>query len=332
MTDQALSKKFREVYDPWMPTQGRTTLFAELRDTGRLVFLLDGLDQMPAANYPAVLEELLPIVKGGKNNGLLLATRRTPARDLEDRRELTFLQLRPLDPAAQKAYFGDYYQEALNLVSMAPDLAAVPMLAFLIRELLTSVKPPSAQTRTDLYRKFIGYVFNREENRALKKKALQVRSTLQALAFHSLAAEPSQLGYADYKIFFAHNEGRVSEDDLLGFGLMNALVEWQEKDIDSRLFFTHQSFQEFLAARYAMLNSAARERLLQQMWQPRWREVLKFMVGLDDTGKVIEAVYPGPKADNLIFSRLFLAVACLPEDPRGGYALDTTGDRFVDSY
>jgi len=134
------------------------------------------------------------------------------------------------------------------------------------------------------------------------------------------------------KIFFAHNEGRVSEDDLLGFGLMNALVEWQEKDIDSRLFFTHQSFQEFLAARYAMLNSAARERLLQQMWQPRWREVLKFMVGLDDTGKVIEAVYPGPKADNLIFSRLFLAVACLPEDPRGGYALDTTGDRFVDSY
>jgi len=79
VTDQALSKKFREVYDPWMPTQGRTTLFAELRDTGRLVFLLDGLDQMPAANYPAVLEELLPIVKGGKNNGLLLATRRTPA-------------------------------------------------------------------------------------------------------------------------------------------------------------------------------------------------------------------------------------------------------------
>jgi hypothetical protein len=202
------------------------------------------------------------------------------------------------------------------LVSQAPDLAAIPMLAYLVRDLVAAGLAPKIKTRTALYDAFVDQVFAREQRQTFQRKSGKVRGALQALAFYSLAADPPQLGYADYEVFENHNQGRVRETDLLGFGLVNSLVERGPGE-KARLFFTHQSFQEFLAAQYAWAKPEAKNQVIGQMWQPRWREVLKFLVGMDRRGEVLQAIYPGPEADNLIHSRLFLAAACLPEDRRG---------------
>ena len=83
------------------------------------------------------------------------------------------------------------------------------------------------------------------------------------------------------------------------------------------MFFTHQSFQEFLAAQYAWEKPEAKNQVIGEMWQPRWREVLKFLVWLDESGEMLRAIYPGPDMDNVLYSRLFLAAQCLSEDIRG---------------
>ena len=82
------------------------------------------------------------------------------------------------------------------------------------------------------------------------------------------------------------------------------------------LFFTHQSFQEFLAAQYVSENedSERLEAVINEMWSPKWREVIKFLAGIRGQ-EIVEKIYPqdNDNEDNIIHSRLFLAAECLAE-------------------
>jgi len=98
---------------------------------------------------------------------------------------------------------------------------------------------------------------------------------------------------------------------LTKFGLVNLILEMGDI-IQHSLFFTHQSFQEFLAAQYISEDSKRLEAVINEMWSPKWREVIKFLAGIRGQ-EIVEKIYPQDNGDNIIHSRLFLAAECLAE-------------------
>jgi hypothetical protein len=75
------------------------------------------------------------------------------------------------------------------------------------------------------------------------------------------------------------------------------------------LFFSHQSFQEFLAANYVSTRPELIEHVLNDMWHPKWREVIKFLAGFNGV-PIIQAI---TQHDNVIHAPLFLAAECWAE-------------------
>ncbi|MFZ5451440.1 MAG: HEAT repeat domain-containing protein [Thermodesulfobacteriota bacterium] len=308
VTYDKLSRAFSNYAKPHIPRIAKGH-FDQLLDQGRLVFLFDGLDQVSIEDYGTLVRQLLLLVKG---NELILATRPTPARYLEDIRDLNVLRLKPFDEDDRKAYFGDsLYERAIEYCAMAPELTKVPILAYMVKRLLIAGDSPTQGKRSGLYASFINHILFTQHS-SLISQANRVHRTLKALAFWSLAAVDPQFGFADYDVFDQHNEGRVNERKLLDFGLVNSLLE-RGQGSRPQLFFTHQSFQEFLAAQYALENKTAKALVLKEMWRYKWQEVIKFMVGLDEKGEILSTIYKGSEKDNVIHGYLFLAAKYFPE-------------------
>jgi len=113
-----------------------------------------------------------------------------------------------------------------------------------------------------------------------------------------------------------NREFGISINALPKFGLVNLILEIGDITQHS-LFFTHQSFQEFLAAQYISESedSEKLEAVINEMWSPKWREVIKFLAGIKGIKgqEIVEKIYPQDNEDNIIHSRLFLAAECLAE-------------------
>ena len=80
------------------------------------------------------------------------------------------------------------------------------------------------------------------------------------------------------------------------------------------LYFTHQSFQEYFAACYVKKKQAYVDIIVKQQWNPKWKEVIKFLAGLIGID-FVRRIYSGK--DNVIHARLFLSIECLGEIKNG---------------
>jgi hypothetical protein len=288
-----------------------TDLLDESKDTGNLVFLLDGLDQIEKRNYSELVSRAFDLAPG---NALLISARPSAVQDpaLQNNPDITLLRLKPFSVDDQKEYFGKYYTEATRLRAMAPELTQIPMLAFMVRTLL---KKPSevkdVRTRTDLHGKFVDHILKKHEPSArllaewpsLPDDAEQA---LNALAYFALDNAKPQIQRIEARLYRKLNQP-IKIEDLTKFGLVNYVLEQGEKQL---LFFTHQSFQEFLAARYIAEDDEQIRHVLNEQWNPKWEEVIRFLAGLKGE-KIIREIYA---QDNSIHAPLFLAAACCGEN------------------
>lgn len=106
--------------------------------------------------------------------------------------------------------------------------------------------------------------------------------------------------------FLSHVDTSVSADEFTRVGIVDLIHEKGQP----YLSFIHKSFQEFLAAQFVNEHNEYLQKILQHIWAPKWREVIKFLAGLEGE-KVIKEVYA--QKDNIIHAKLFLCAECLSE-------------------
>ena len=198
------------------------------------------------------------------------------------------------------------------------------MLAFMTKTLIREGKAKNIFNRADIYARFLEHViYQHELNRPLVTNAQLiegVKKALKRISFDALNLNEPQIQKVSINLPVIEDLNRefgININALTKFGLVNLVLEIGDITQHS-LFFTHQSFQEFLAAQY-IGESEDSERLdtvINEMWSPKWREVIKFLAGIRGQ-EIVEKIYPqeqdNDKEDNIIHSRLFLAAECLAE-------------------
>ena len=133
-----------------------------------------------------------------------------------------------------------------------------------------------------------------------------MKESLGKISFVALDQKEPQIQMIEERLYNGIGPP-VSVDELTTFGLANLIMGRGEQHF---IRFTHQSFQEFLAAQYISEHAELIDKVLDEMWAAKWREVIKFLAGLRGE-EVIERIFSGQ--DNVIHSRLFLAAEAVPE-------------------
>lgn len=282
----------------------------------RVRLFVDGLDQIEGAgtDYSDLLDKLLRIF--GKN--LVIASRPFAVISQDQNSKVNFLRLKPFARKAQQKYFGRHYSRAFEICDSCRELMAIPMLAYMVRHLIENKQDENIKTRTDVYKQFTDYILTTDEGykhekiRSTVDVDTQVRQMLAEISYHALANDVPHI----QKIPVSFSERyairhKTTVERLLKHGLVKLIVD-RSLGIDKFLYFSHQSFQEYLAAEWAEQNHEFTKRILDEMWNPKWKEVIKFLTGLSKEDFVKKIYSPGCK-DNCIHSRLFLAAECCSE-------------------
>jgi len=299
-----------------LPTVQRTKVFKKLFNNIKL--LVDGLDQIEGSgtDYSNLLANLVKVFK--KN--LIIASRPFAVISQEEKEEVKFLRLKPFDKLAQENYFGNFYGRAKELCISCPELIAIPMLAYMVRTLVKKGKDKEVKNRAGLYKRFIDYIVTPDLEEGYKHDNIKSNTDIQISVRHALA----EISFES----FAKNKPHIQKipsslygkyitppyktvENILKHGLANLIVSKTE-GIDKCLYFSHQSFQEYLAAEWAHENEELKKHILDEMWNPKWKEVIKFLTGL---GKehFIKKIYSPECKDNCIHAHLFLAADCCVE-------------------
>lgn len=283
--------------------------------SNKLIFLFDGLDQIPGTDYKKTVEDIINLCG---SHPLLVATRPSASLSFEQDNGFFFLKLNDFSFKAQSIYFGDQFEEVREIAIFASDLVRIPMLAYMIKSLPAGLAK-TVTSRTGLYDLFIEYIMKRYDTRGKENPELcsKVENFLQYFSFETL--KHNALQKVPYKLY-ENLEGKICTfKDVLSFGLVNHVLEGGEWG-QQFLFFNHMSFQEFLAAQHLNKHPKLIEEVLDEKWNPKWKEVIKFLAGLrgeDIIRKVLSQ-------DNVIHSGLFLAAECAPEVMGISYELKNT--------
>jgi len=286
---------------------------------GKIFFLFDGLDQIKGDDYTSLVNTIFKIIT---NNRVIISSRPSAVIPLESERGLPFLRLKPFSSEDIKLYFGDDYEQARSISRFAPDLIRVPMLAFMLKTLVREGKTENIFNRADIYARFIDHVIYWHETSRPLVTDVQliegVKKVLKRISFDALNLNEPQIQKISINLPVIEDLNRefgININALTKFGLVNLILEMGDITQHS-LFFTHQSFQEFLAAQYISESedSEMLEAVINEMWSPKWQEVIKFLAGIRGQ-EIVEKIYSqgNDKEDNIIHSCLFLAAECLAE-------------------
>ncbi len=305
-----LSKEFQ----PWLP-KSTVVRFLKNQLDHNILILVDGLDQIEGVGteYQRLLDKLFRIMP----HSLIVASRPFAVTSHEDDPRATFLRLRPFSLTTQKEYFGDTYARACQICRDDRTMLSLPILATMLRTLIRKHEDNNIVNRHDLYKRFCDYIFYRYKHEGLglsRRLRDEVRMALQKISYDAIAsgkirAERIPLSFCRNCI--ADLRLRIEIDDLPRCGFVEFIVEKTTGD-EEFLLFSHQSFQQYLAAEWASGSDERISYLIKNNWNPKWREVIRFLAGRDGD-RVVERIYAGVGHDDVIHSQLLLAAECAGE-------------------
>lgn len=283
-------------------------------NSDKLVLLFDGLDQIASGDYVRTVQKISGIASAN-NIPFIIASRPSAIMAYETDPDIVFIRLQSFAADDQKRYYGALdYERAKNITRLSPELTCIPMLAYMVKTLITADSDKGIKTRTQVYERFIDYIVTRHPpNQLLAFRDFdsdEILDVLRYIAFESLDLPNPQIQKVGKEICKrCLDESKLKFKDLHKYGLVNLIVEGTD---DLYLYFTHQSFQEFLSAQYAAKDEKLIEKIVREQWNPKWFETLKFLSGIKGAD-IIKRIYPEGCKDNIIYSRLFLAVKCAVE-------------------
>jgi hypothetical protein len=297
----------------------------------KMVFLIDGLDQIKSGGRE--YEHMVDYISRIMENNVIIASRPSAVVNMEEENKYKFIRLKSFDQKAQTAYFGKHYDRAKELSRYSPDLIAVPMLAYMVRMLSEEGKDKDINTRTTLYQKFIEHILIKYKHGKTRLPLIlrtQIQEILGKIAYFALAEKEPHiqkipLDYCFRNKLLANIFGEKDSELLTKSGLVNLIVEqsgFTDKDF---LFFTHQSFQEYLAAEYASTDEILIDHILAEKWNLKWEETIKFITGLRGQ-EIIERILK--EKDNIIHSKLFLSSKLILETKVTGIIIRNITDQL----
>ena len=278
-----------------------------------IVLLIDGLDQIKggASQYEPLANKIIELSRGK----IIITSRPSAVTALDAKEDITFLRLQPFSTRIQNLYFGKHYGRALELSAHAPDLVAIPMLAYMVRTLIEKGEDKDVKHRSHLYERFICHIlteYRHGESEIPVGLRNKIRVNLQNISYNALAEqEPlaQKIPMTYYAKHYLDRKLSIEAEELTRSGLVNLIVE-RTTGAGDFLYFTHTSFQEYLAAEWASHNPECLQEILDGMWNPKWKEVIRFLVGIKGQ-EIIENILS--EKDNIIHSKLFLSAVLVPD-------------------
>lgn len=284
----------------------------------RFLFLLDGLDQI--IDHGNLVDRLRSKDIFGKENKIILATRPVGYESIKDRLvdKYSYLRILPFDEKKIVAYMEEYYHDPNFEVvyNRHKELLKIPILLRLLKILLAKGQFPEVRNRADIYELSIKHLFQREQDKKSSlyshAEAVQVRQDLEMLSYQAVANSK----FGSFSIDFGL---KYSTEDRL-----NKLIYWSithnliEKEAGKEIVFSHQSFQEYLAACYINSQQDARYSLLKgHLFNPKWLEVIKFTIGMIDNPSnfLLFIQRQKPPYYKLFYQPLLLAGHCMVDLP-----------------
>lgn len=230
------------------------SLFDDLHRNKRLLFLLDGLDQVDdRSNFytlfsgSEVFGENRIIITGRPYIYNVFST-------LLD--QYAFVTIETFDSNQIKRYLGNYFED-LNVKRFqksSPFIFGIPMVLKLIKELAETKQLSGLKTRSDLYRKIIETIFRVEQELINMRNKGEIKWTDEELiekfadlSYHS--SKNKDIGTISRKNVSKYCEQlRIDREKILLLTHCGILCNILESEEASDYFFRHQSFQEYFAA------------------------------------------------------------------------------------
>jgi formylglycine-generating enzyme required for sulfatase activity len=227
--------------------------YDERLQNGSLVFLLDGLNEMPKLNYSQSIEQLRSFIKRYQECRFIVTCRRL---DYDESIGLQQVEVESLSKNNIQKFIANYLkseQEAEQLFALLKtddkllELASNAINLKLIISLYVLVGERFPRNRSQLIDGFVGALYTREKNRSLSETETisesDVRNVLEKIAF----LIHSEIGKGTYiNTEWALQRLKISSKAIYALNISQnmGLIETTE----SKMRFQHQLIQEYFAA------------------------------------------------------------------------------------
>lgn len=279
---------------------------AKALEQGKLLILLDGLDEVPTANTNEVISKIQNFVDSYDKNSFIVSCRTAAYRNNFQR--FTDVKIADFDDTQIEQFISNWFQSEVDKqartaqkcwellqkpeYAAAKELAHTPLLlTFLCLTYDRSQNFPN--NRSVLYRKALRILLEEwaAEKRIVRDEIYQGLSTELE---ESLLSEIAYTGFDTDKLFFSQREvveqiktflaGNLNVPKHLdGEAVLNAIAVQQgilverAEDVYS---FSHLTLQEYLTAQYIADNNLIEQLVTDHLSDRRWREVFLLVAGL----------------------------------------------------
>lgn len=219
-----------------------------------IVFLVDGLDQIRGigTGYKHLVDNLLGIIK----TNLVITSRPFALIEVENYTDIKLLRLNEFTEKDIKVYFSEHHLRAKELCNNYSNMLSVPMLAYVTRTIIARGEDKEVNNRAQLYNKFISHIFKNHMSGTLKLSfddMAEIRDMLGEISYKAIVCKTPYLQKIPYnfaKKCLQKRSNSIDVETLLKSGLPSTIIN-ESGNNDLSLYFSHQSFQEYIAAEWA---------------------------------------------------------------------------------
>jgi serine/threonine-protein kinase len=260
-----------------------------LEREGRILFMLDALDQLPAEDRFQVYLEAFVEDKTFRSNRLILATRKFSfgplATDsiIQRGKDAAFhVAFEKIDESKRNIFLGEAQKnkEVASLGKYSPELMEVPLILKMLRVLSDLDKLDGLTSRGEIYLAYFKHILESDSHENKIKSSKKFFDRLEKVAFQLIEDGFSQriddidTGYSKDRL---KKEG---DDTLIRDEVIPLELEKILQQTPGRWQFRHPSFQEYFAARSLAKNKDWKKIITLKCRDERWEEMLKFFSGM----------------------------------------------------
>ncbi len=260
-----------------------------LEREGRILFMLDALDQLPAEDRFQVYLEAFVEDKTFRSNRLILATRKFSfgplATDsiIQRGKDAAFhVAFEKIDEKKCNIFLGEAQKnkEVASLGKYSPELMEVPLVLKMLRVLSDLDKLSGLTTRGEIYLAYFRHLLKSDSHENKIKDSEIIFARLEEVALQlfedglSQRIDDIETGYSKERL---KKEGC---DTLIRDGTIPPELEKILQQTPGRWQFRHPSFQEYFAARSLAKNKDWKKMVALKCRDERWEEMLKFFSGM----------------------------------------------------
>ncbi len=286
---------------------------ALLEQTSKIIFLLDGLDQLHPEDRFHVYFETFVDDNAFRSNFVVLATRKFDLGPLatdsvvKKGQDSGFqVEFDPISEKLRNAYLEDAAKNKVlpALAAYAPELLQTPILLNLIRKLSERELLEGLVNRADLYQAYVTPVPEATEDNPQQEIEKSHLNWMMQVSFqlledgHAQRFEQVELGF-DKEIL------KKIQVDGASAGEIPAGLESSLQQTERRFEYRHPSFQEYFAARWLATLPGWKDHVRAHCRQEIWEEAIKFLAGMVAGDELFEIL--------LEEGAVFLAGNCLGE-------------------